>query len=217
MVICYSILFTVATSSCDIGKNDFRHSKALRETSSIEIVPIMCNNIPFVNHIKQNIYRVYGFQTNIINSGPKLSLSFINKQKGIRYSADSIIALLANNRSNDVVLSVGYTDKDIFISKRDKYGKIKEPKYKYEVWGIFGLAKRPGTSCIVSSKRLYTIDTNIYKQRLIKITLHEIGHNLGLKHCTDSTCFMTDAVESISTVDNASLNLCDKCNEQIGN
>lgn len=46
--------------------------------------------------------------------------------------------------------------------------------------------------------------------RITKVVLHEIGHNLRLKHC-----FMTDAVEWIVTVDNAGIVLCQSCKPQI--
>ena len=37
-----------------------------------------------------------------------------------------------------------------------------------------------------------------------KVVLHELGHNFGIPHCTKTEpCVMKDAVEKISTVDNA--------------
>ncbi len=52
-------------------------------------------------------------------------------------------------------------------------------------------------------------------ERIIKITLHEIGHNYGLDHFTDKNCLMTDAAERISTVDNTKNHLCSKCYNSI--
>jgi archaemetzincin len=52
--------------------------------------------------------------------------------------------------------------------------------------------------------------------RFRKVVIHEFGHNWGLPHCPDKTCVMTDAVESVKTIDNAKLALCEKCNKRLG-
>ena len=53
-------------------------------------------------------------------------------------------------------------------------------------------------------------------ERLKKVCMHEIGHNLGLPHCEQSTtCVMRDAAEKIATVDNVELKLCEHCKARI--
>ncbi|WP_320814751.1 matrixin family metalloprotease [Flavobacterium sp.] len=139
--------------------------------------------------------------------------AFINT-KSPRYRADSIIKFQRRDLEKyDFIL--GLTNKDISTTKRDKNGAVKEPKYKYQDWGIMGLAYCPGNSCIISSFRLKHKDEAKYFNRLKKVTVHEFGHNLGLPHCPDKKCVMTDAVESIKTIDNAELNLCSKCKSKL--
>jgi archaemetzincin len=48
------------------------------------------------------------------------------------------------------------------------------------------------------------------------VAIHEIGHNLGLKHCSTPKCVMQDAVETIKTVDVAGVELCNSCKKEIG-
>jgi archaemetzincin len=52
--------------------------------------------------------------------------------------------------------------------------------------------------------------------RLKKVSCHELGHNFGLPHCPNKTCIMQDAAETIKTIDNVSLHLCDECKAKIG-
>ena len=55
-------------------------------------------------------------------------------------------------------------------------------------------------------------------ERLCKVSLHELGHNLGLNHCDNNQhCLMNDARGTIKTVDNEKMWLCDGCQEQIQN
>jgi len=92
---------------------------------------------------------------------------------------------------------------------------MKLPAYKYQDWGVMGLGYCPGNSCVISTFRIRHKDSATETLRLKKVSVHEFGHNLGLPHCPDKKCVMTDAVESIATIDNAKLELCNKCKEQI--
>lgn len=69
----------------------------------------------------------------------------------------------------------------------------------------------PGKTCIVSTFRIQHPNSKTHFMRLKKVAIHEFGHNLGLPHCPDKTCVMTDAVESVKTIDNAKLALCNNC------
>ena len=84
-------------------------------------------------------------------------------------------------------------------------------------WGVFGLGLRPGNICVVSTFRLLK---NATKQktheRLGKVALHEIGHNLGLAHCTNNKkCMMNDANGTIKQVDSEKTWFCESCRRQI--
>ena len=76
-------------------------------------------------------------------------------------------------------VTIGLTNKDISATK----GKIAD-------FGIMGLGYRPGSACVASSFRLNSKNRN---EQFYKITIHELGHTQGLKHCPEKTCFMRDA------------------------
>lgn len=134
--------------------------------------------------------------------------------KSPRYRADSIIRFQRKElMSYDYV--IGLTSSDISTTKRDQNGHVKEPNQKYLDWGIMGLAFCPGNSCIVSDFRLKDKRGAVVIDRLKKVAAHEFGHNLGLPHCPDKRCFMTDAVESIGTIDHARLSLCEACKKRL--
>jgi len=135
--------------------------------------------------------------------------------KSSRYRADTLIRFLRKNIDRNYDFIIGLTDKDISTTKYSNTSTktIKEPTYKYADWGIFGLGFMPGKSCIVSTFRLKEKN---FRSRFIKICCHELGHNFGLPHCSDKSCIMQDAAETIKTIDNVKLNLCNSCKKKIG-
>ena len=149
---------------------------------------------------------------------PKIKLypeAFINV-KSPRYRADSIIRIQKKKIPDSIDFILGLTDKDISTTKKDEHGHIRLPVSKYNDWGIMGLGYRPGKSCVVSTFRLKSNSKARHFSRLRKVAVHEFGHNLGLAHCPDKKCVMTDAVESIATIDYALLELCKVCQSQVG-
>lgn len=136
--------------------------------------------------------------------------AFVNI-KSPRYRADSIIRIQNRNQFNNYDFIVGLTASDISVTKVNPDGSVKKPEWKYNDFGVMGLAYRPGKSAIISSFRLKTNDSKLYFTRLKKVTIHEFGHNLGLPHCKNSHCVMTSANEKISTIDNEKMELCEDC------
>jgi len=79
-------------------------------------------------------------------------------------------------------------------------------------WGVFGLAGVNKQTTVISTFRMKTNHTN----RLTKVTVHELGHTLGLQHChNDEKCVMNDAKGKGSTLDKSSLYICDDCRKKI--
>ncbi len=52
--------------------------------------------------------------------------------------------------------------------------------------------------------------------RMVTTCIHEVGHTLGLEHCPDTRCLMTDARGRVSTVDHTTGHLCASCRRRLG-
>jgi archaemetzincin len=157
----------------------------------------------------------YNVRTVILPHKELYKQAYVNI-KSPRYRADSIIRIQKRNLPDSLDFVVGLTVKDISTTKRESSGEVIKPASKYTDWGVMGLGFCPGKSCIISTFRLHHKNPKVRLERLTKITIHELGHNLGLPHCKNKKCVMTDAVESIATIDNESLSLCEDCRQEIG-
>lgn len=129
--------------------------------------------------------------------------SFYTPRK--RYRAQTLLDHLDTWLPADCDRIVGITQKDISTTKG-----------KYEDWGILGLGRVPGKSCVVSSfrvrKKLQDVPAD---ERLARVAIHELGHTLGLPHCPNQGCLMEDALGSVVTIDRET-HLCERCLQQIG-
>lgn len=115
---------------------------------------------------------------------------------GTRYDAGKILDKF-NSSENLIII----TEKDIATRK----GNIPE-------WGIFGLGFRPGNTCVVSTFRFRGKNVS---ERLKKVSIHEVGHNLGLNHCTNGKCLMHDGTGGLRQVDQEKVWFCNDCKNKL--
>lgn len=191
------------------------HNPLSKPGNVIAIQPLNGFNKQKVQYIREELARFY-HKNIIILPERSIPESFINNTKGKRYDAGKIIEWLSASAKDSILSVVGLTSEDIYTTKLDKEGRIKKPESTYAVWGIFGLGYRPGKSCIIADHRLLTGDEQKSDHRLRTVTIHEIGHNLGLQHCVNKGCIMSDANEKITTVDQSGNDYCRSCNQQAG-
>ncbi len=78
---------------------------------------------------------------------------------------------------------------------------------------VFGEAELGGTRAMLSVFRLATVDGNLYRERVVKEAVHEIGHVLGLKHCKNY-CVMQFST-SVQDVDRKPVSFCMECASKI--
>lgn len=75
---------------------------------------------------------------------------------------------------------------------------------------VFGEAEYPGKFAIISIYRLKHPDNNIFIERVLKEAIHELGHTIGLAHCTNPSCVMYFS-NNITDTDQKSYMFCNKC------
>ncbi len=101
---------------------------------------------------------------------------------------------------------LGITDADLYI-----------PILKY----VFGEAQMDGPCAVVSAHRLHQQfygldrDDGLLSQRLLKESVHELGHTLGLHHCQDYRCAMASA-HAVEWIDLREPTLCESCQSKLG-
>ncbi|WP_298903418.1 hypothetical protein [uncultured Psychroserpens sp.] len=167
-----------------------------------------------INSVTKILKETYNANVIVLDKKALPKQAFVNI-KSPRYRADSLLKDLLRHRPDSIDFILGITSKDISTTKRDVNGNIKQPEAKYGDWGIFGLGYKPGKSCVISNFRLKNTTPKTYINRIQKIAVHEIGHNLELPHCDTDKCVMQDAVETIKTVDLAGFELCKSCLHKI--
>lgn len=189
---------------------------SISSKSDLIIVPL--GDVPeaLLDSVQCFLAEAYHISPQVITPVALPENAFVNI-KSPRYRADSLLVYLKRiRRLEEADFAFGITIHDISTTKRDAKGDIKKPEYKYADWGIMGLAYRPGREAVVSSFRLNPKHPWFY-ERLKKVCIHEFGHNLGLPHCPDKNCVMTDAAESIKTIDGCQALLCSSCKDKVLN
>jgi archaemetzincin len=123
-----------------------------------------------------------------------------------RFSADALLAFLQHFQAMPRDKVLGVTDVDIVT-----------PKNNVNNWGILGLGDMAGKTCVISTYRMRRkwepgggAPESLVRERLWKISLHELGHTFGLPHCPNKGCLMQDAHGTVKTVDEETA-LCSDC------
>jgi|SRR5579863_380936 len=118
-----------------------------------------------------------------------------------QYHSSQILQRMQSHISPQTWRLLGVTDVDLYI-----------PILKY----VFGEAQMKGPCAVVSAHRLHEEfyglrrDDDVLAQRLLKESIHELGHTLNLRHCENYDCVMASA-HAVEWVDLRGSSFCEAC------
>ena len=181
-------------------KNNIKKGPSLvksgtHKINTIHIVPLGKVNRDILSGIAEGLKKFYQKEI-IIDNTESLSNDLL-APSGKRFSASKILAKFNNSNVTLII-----TEKDIVAKKGD-----------IDEYGIFGLGIQPGKTCVVSPFRpRWNSTPALLIDRMQKISIHEVGHNLGLGHCTkNQACLMNAANGTIKQVDKEKMFFCNDC------
>ena len=144
------------------------------------------------------VQKIFGFATAF---GPLLTdLAFAFDAAREQYHSTPILKRLAEDAPEWALKIIALVEVDLFI-----------PILTH----VYGEAQLGGKACIVSSYRLNDESwrhnaREKFLQRMIKESIHELGHTFNLRHCRDHKCIMHYCRSEVD-VDLKSEELCRYC------
>lgn len=181
-------------------------SPASPDERVIVVVPLGDPSPDLVQMVAHTLEERFRFQVRIAEPMSMPKEAWYSPRK--RWRAEKILDALDAQDFKDAWRVAAITEKSISTTKGD-----------VEDWGIAGLGSLNGLSSVFSSyifQRFAKSDRAFYLHAMQNLVLHEVGHTLGLPHCSDDRCIMADAkgnaVRSAKLSDNQ---FCAHCYDEI--
>ena len=169
----------------------------------IVISPVGDVDTLVVSRIGREIRRIFGYEIETHLLLKDLEFAF-DLDRG-QYHSTAILQALAAIAPSRALKVLAIVDVDLFI-----------PILTH----VYGEAQLGGQACIVSSCRLKEglSPAGILEgltRRLVKESVHELGHTFNLRHCKDPACIM-HYCRTVKDVDRKSNELCRYCTILLG-
>ena len=178
---CYLVILLFTGAACHISTQPAA-PQAAKKIRIIALQPFEETTPDAIAFIQHGLADSFDAEVTILPAAKLPQNAWYAARK--RYWADSILAYLRLQHHAEERYVLAVTGKDIATAKGANPN-----------WGVMGLGLNPGKYCVISDYRLQR-DRQTKAQlhfRLLKVALHEMGHNFGLAHCPNPNCIMVDA------------------------
>ena len=132
---------------------------------------------------------------------PKLLPSHTHHLVRDQYHSTQLLEYLLKENDDESLRVLGITGVDLYI-----------PIFTF----VFGEAQLDGKAAIISTFRpgggasLTKPSRSVFLERLLKLSVHELGHTFGLPHCRRESCLMNFSA-NLEKLDLTNLELCEYC------
>ncbi len=197
----------------------------MEEKINILVLSVIGRSI--LRYLQKNLASI--FNNNIpISKHVIVPNSFYKIEKN-QYDGRKLLGFLAENltlkEAKDINLAI--FDRDLFTGNLDHVFGLATPFPRICVISIIrlhphfekdyfqeGLEKRKMGKFPLSVRRLTGKERTLYYARILKESLHGIGHTLGLVHCSNVLCIMSPS-NLLDDIDNKGTGFCGSCMQSI--
>lgn len=172
----------------------------------VVVVPIGQVAPDLVEHIARSVRDRFDFEVAVLPAIEPAPNAWYAPRK--RWRAERLLDQLDALDVGDAIRVIGLTEQPISTTKRKIYD-----------WGIAGLGRLPGKSCVLTAYLFRGIkhkDRPHYLRYMEHLVLHEFGHTLGAPHCPLDRCLMADMKGNALRAVRASSNeFCPRCHGKL--
>ncbi|MFQ5762890.1 MAG: archaemetzincin family Zn-dependent metalloprotease [Candidatus Bathyarchaeia archaeon] len=178
--------------------------KEVQWTLRLTVLTVGDIDSSLVRRVLTRVQETLGVEEVQLRSLPSSFIAEAHNAKRNQYQSDKVLSKvkkLPDAQGVDAILTL--VDVDLYVGGLNF---------------IFGQAESPGKMCLVSLHRLHPSEDSsnggLLESRLLKEVVHELGHTLGLNHCSNMVCVMYFS-NTLADTDRKSHEFCNLCQTRV--